>query len=44
VLDLADVPVYLRDEISHFFEIYKELEPGKRTDVRDGRTERRPRM
>jgi inorganic pyrophosphatase len=32
--ELTDVPEYLRDEISHFFDIYKELEPGKGTDVR----------
>jgi inorganic pyrophosphatase len=32
--DLADVPGHLRDEISHFFDIYKELEPGKSTDIR----------
>ncbi|MEI7442741.1 MAG: inorganic diphosphatase [Actinomycetes bacterium] len=27
--DLEDIPVYERQEIQHFFEIYKELEPGK---------------
>jgi len=32
--DLNDIPGHLRDEISHFFDIYKELEPGKGTDVR----------
>ena len=32
--DLPDVSAHLRDEISHFFDIYKELEPGKSTDVR----------
>ncbi len=32
--DLADVPVHVRNEISHFFDIYKELEPGKSTDIR----------
>ena len=32
--DLADVPGHLKDEIGHFFDIYKELEPGKGTDVR----------
>ncbi len=32
--DLPDVPAHIRDEISHFFDIYKELEPGKATDVR----------
>jgi inorganic pyrophosphatase len=32
--ELSDVPAHLREEISHFFDIYKELEPGKETDVR----------
>ena len=32
--DLADIPAHLRAEISHFFDVYKELEPGKGTDVR----------
>jgi len=32
--DLDDVPGYLTAEIGHFFDIYKELEPGKGTDVR----------
>jgi inorganic pyrophosphatase len=32
--DLADVPTHLTAEIGHFFDIYKELEPGKTTDVR----------
>ena len=31
---LADVPGHLKDEIGHFFDIYKELEPDKSTDVR----------
>jgi inorganic pyrophosphatase len=34
VADLADIPPYQRAEISHFFGVYKELEPGKGTDVR----------
>src|SRR3984957_4174638 len=34
VRDLADVPHHLLNEIGHFFDIYKELEPGKSTDVR----------
>ena len=34
VRDLPDVPAHLRAEISHFFDVYKELEPGKGTDVR----------
>jgi inorganic pyrophosphatase len=32
--DLADVSAHLTAEIGHFFDIYKELEPGKGTDVR----------
>jgi inorganic pyrophosphatase len=27
--DLNDIPVFERQEIQHFFEIYKDLEPGK---------------
>jgi inorganic pyrophosphatase len=34
IRDLEDVPRYLAAEIGHFFDIYKELEPGKSTDVR----------
>lgn len=34
VRDLGDVPRHLSAEIGHFFDIYKELEPGKDTDVR----------
>jgi len=34
VQDLSDVPDYVLAEISHFFDVYKELEPGKDTDVR----------
>jgi inorganic pyrophosphatase len=30
--ELHDVPEYELAEIAHFFEIYKELEPGKSTD------------
>lgn len=33
--DLDDVPPHLRAEITHFFEIYKALEPHKTTEVRD---------
>jgi inorganic pyrophosphatase len=32
--DLSDMPPHLLNEIGHFFDIYKELEPGKSTDVR----------
>ena len=28
------MPRHLLNEIGHFFDIYKELEPGKSTDVR----------
>jgi inorganic pyrophosphatase len=31
--DLPDVPDHVRDEIRHFFEIYKDLEPGKTVAV-----------
>jgi inorganic pyrophosphatase len=34
VRDLTDVPAFLTAEVGHFFDIYKELEPGKGTDVR----------
>ena len=34
VSDLGDEPPYLLAEIGHFFDIYKELEPPKSTDVR----------
>jgi len=29
IRDIADVPYYELDEIKHFFEVYKTLEPGK---------------
>ena len=32
VQDLSDLPKYQLTEISHFFEIYKDLEPGKNTE------------
>ncbi|MER7003227.1 inorganic diphosphatase [Dactylosporangium sp. NPDC000555] len=35
--ELADLPEYQLREIGHFFEIYKDLEPGKQTDVRGWR-------
>jgi inorganic pyrophosphatase len=34
IQDLDDVPSHVTAEIGHFFDIYKELEPGKSTDVR----------
>ncbi|MFT4081297.1 MAG: inorganic diphosphatase [Nocardioides sp.] len=30
--DIDDVPTHLREEIAHFFDIYKALEPGKHVD------------
>jgi inorganic pyrophosphatase len=33
VADLDDLSPHLLSEIAHFFEVYKELEPGKGTDV-----------
>ena len=35
VVTLDDVSAHLRAEISHFFEIYKALEPSKSTEVGD---------
>ena len=34
VADLADMPAHLLAEIEHFFDVYKMLEPGKRTETR----------
>ncbi|MGI5240773.1 inorganic diphosphatase [Dactylosporangium sp. CA-139066] len=34
---LADLPAHMLDEIGHFFDVYKELEPGKHTDVQGWR-------
>lgn len=34
VQDLRDVHEHVLDEIAHFFDIYKSLEPGKAADVR----------
>jgi inorganic pyrophosphatase len=33
VTELDDVPSYERTEIAHFFGIYKDLEPGKQTEL-----------
>jgi inorganic pyrophosphatase len=33
-MDIDDVPGHLRNEIAHFFSIYKDLEPEKSTEVR----------
>ncbi len=35
VKDLEDLPDHLLDEIKHFFEAYKDLEPGKFSEVRE---------
>jgi len=32
--EIDDVPQHLRNEIAHFFSIYKDLEPEKSTEVR----------
>lgn len=32
--DLEDLPKDLMNEIRHFFEVYKDLEPGKQTEIR----------
>lgn len=34
VADIEDLPEHMLDEIRHFFEVYKELEPGKDTETR----------
>jgi inorganic pyrophosphatase len=31
--DVGDLSPHLLDEIAHFFEVYKQLEPGKRSEV-----------
>ncbi len=33
VQDLEDVPQHTLDEIAHFLEVYKALEPGKHTEI-----------
>jgi inorganic pyrophosphatase len=33
VQDIADLPSYLLQEIGHFFDVYKALEPGKQTET-----------
>jgi inorganic pyrophosphatase len=34
VSDIHDVPAQLRNEIEHFFQVYKDLEETKRTETR----------
>ena len=31
--DVGDLPAFLRDEISHFFSVYKDLDAGRHTSV-----------
>jgi inorganic pyrophosphatase len=33
--DLEDIPSHLREELEHFFDVYKALEPGKSTERSD---------
>ena len=33
VFDVEDLPPHLTHEIAHFFEVYKDLEPGKGTEI-----------
>lgn len=37
IIDIADLPEHALDEIAHFFDVYKELEPGKGTETREWR-------
>lgn len=34
VADIADLPAFLLEEIGHFFDVYKQLEPNKSTTTR----------
>ncbi len=34
VADVHDIPPELRNEIEHFFQVYKDLETGKSTETR----------
>ena len=34
ICDICDVPRHLLNEIGHFFEVYKKIEPGKSSDTR----------
>src|ERR1700754_403398 len=34
ITDLADLAPHLQAEIGHFFDVYKQLEPGKQSEVR----------
>ncbi|MCA1691758.1 MAG: inorganic diphosphatase [Actinobacteria bacterium] len=41
IADIDDLPAHVLDEIAHFFEVYKALEPDKGTDISEwqGRAE-----
>jgi inorganic pyrophosphatase len=34
IVDLGGLPPFLTSEIAHFFDVYKDLEPGKITEVK----------
>ena len=34
VTDIGELPDFLTDEIEHFFDVYKTLEPGKYSETR----------
>jgi inorganic pyrophosphatase len=34
--DITDLEPFYKLEIQHFFEVYKDLEPGKSVEVEDG--------
>jgi inorganic pyrophosphatase len=38
IQDLLDVDVHVLGEIGHFFDVYKDLDPGKGTDTRGWET------
>jgi inorganic pyrophosphatase len=40
IQDLDDVPAFQKDEIAHFFEVYKAIEPGKNVVVQGWRDRR----
>ena len=35
IAEIADLPAHVLDEIAHFFDVYKALEPDKGTDISD---------
>jgi len=40
ITDLGDLPAFQLDEIAHFFEVYKAIEPGKDANVKGWRDAR----